>query len=335
MQSGEAGIVIGDASNRVYNSDIYIHRIYGQDKTRDAIKILNGKYNRISVNWVNYCRYAFYIKQESQNVELGENYFYYSLIDFCKKGLYISAPPSGQSAVWAEGTQMCGGGIANCDEHGILIENGANAGGLFVTGFIDNYAISGAMDYVNYMDSTRLGSTLCLKFIRENYCVFHPKDILINPDTGSVSVGSSGKLNILPDITIEREGTDTFRTYDTLVFRGSALIAYRHDNIDEILNSQITTESYRRFVITADGYIAWGPGSADLDTRLYRASSGLLALGTGNGLRVPGAVRTFVKAGAPTDSDIPSPEDGAIVVDSANNRLWVRVGGVWKYVSLT
>jgi hypothetical protein len=54
-----------------------------------------------------------------------------------------------------------------------------------------------------------------------------------------------------------------------------------------------------------------------------------------NYLRVLGAVRTFVKAGAPTDSDIPSPEDGAIVVDSANNRLWVRVGGVWKYVSLT
>jgi hypothetical protein len=54
-----------------------------------------------------------------------------------------------------------------------------------------------------------------------------------------------------------------------------------------------------------------------------------------NCLKVMGAIRTFVKAGAPTDSDIPSPEDGAIVIDSANNRLWVRVNGVWKYVSLT
>ena len=41
------------------------------------------------------------------------------------------------------------------------------------------------------------------------------------------------------------------------------------------------------------------------------------------------------KAGIPTDSDIPVAKDGAQVVDTTNNRLYVRCGGTWKYASLT
>jgi hypothetical protein len=40
---------------------------------------------------------------------------------------------------------------------------------------------------------------------------------------------------------------------------------------------------------------------------------------------------TKVKAGTPVDADwTVAPPDGTIVADSTGNKLWVRVGGVWK-----
>lgn len=43
-----------------------------------------------------------------------------------------------------------------------------------------------------------------------------------------------------------------------------------------------------------------------------------------------------VKAGVPADGDFPStPLDGTQVVDTVNSRLYVRVGGSWKYAGLT
>jgi hypothetical protein len=42
------------------------------------------------------------------------------------------------------------------------------------------------------------------------------------------------------------------------------------------------------------------------------------------------------KAGAPTDADfVTTPPNGTLAVDTTNNRLYVRVGGTWKYSSLT
>ena len=42
-----------------------------------------------------------------------------------------------------------------------------------------------------------------------------------------------------------------------------------------------------------------------------------------------------VKAGTPSDSDFDNPVDGLMVVDSSGTKIWVRVGGAWKYASLT
>ena len=48
------------------------------------------------------------------------------------------------------------------------------------------------------------------------------------------------------------------------------------------------------------------------------------------------AAATLQKAGIPTDADWTSaPPDGTIVADSTNNRIYVRVGGAWKYAALT
>jgi hypothetical protein len=48
-----------------------------------------------------------------------------------------------------------------------------------------------------------------------------------------------------------------------------------------------------------------------------------------------GSVKAKVKAGAPSDADFPEAEDGLVVADTTNNRIWVRVGGVWRYAALT
>ena len=48
------------------------------------------------------------------------------------------------------------------------------------------------------------------------------------------------------------------------------------------------------------------------------------------------AAATLQKAGIPADADWTSaPPDGTIVADSTNNRIYVRVGGIWKYATLT
>lgn len=51
---------------------------------------------------------------------------------------------------------------------------------------------------------------------------------------------------------------------------------------------------------------------------------------------IPQGVRTFVKAGAPVDTDFSDYSDGMLAVDTTNNRLYVRTGGgFWKYATLT
>jgi hypothetical protein len=50
---------------------------------------------------------------------------------------------------------------------------------------------------------------------------------------------------------------------------------------------------------------------------------------------VGGAIATGIKAGIPVDGDVTNPFDGMIRIDSTNSRIYVRVGGVWKYAALT
>jgi len=47
-------------------------------------------------------------------------------------------------------------------------------------------------------------------------------------------------------------------------------------------------------------------------------------------------ITTKVKAGTPGDGDFTvTPADGTFAVDSTANKIWVRVGGTWKYAALT
>jgi hypothetical protein len=51
--------------------------------------------------------------------------------------------------------------------------------------------------------------------------------------------------------------------------------------------------------------------------------------------RLVGGVATKVKAGTPVDGDFSAtPPDGTLVADTTGNKIWVRVGGVWKGVTV-
>lgn len=50
---------------------------------------------------------------------------------------------------------------------------------------------------------------------------------------------------------------------------------------------------------------------------------------------VPGGVSTRSKAGIPADADLEWVRDNTMVVDSTNNRLYIRVNGTWKFAALT
>jgi hypothetical protein len=55
-------------------------------------------------------------------------------------------------------------------------------------------------------------------------------------------------------------------------------------------------------------------------------------------VQMPGGVTTLIKAGAVTDADFATGQatpDGTLAVDSADNRLYVRVAGTWRSVALS
>jgi hypothetical protein len=70
------------------------------------------------------------------------------------------------------------------------------------------------------------------------------------------------------------------------------------------------------------------------DVSLYRAAADRLQ--TDDHFAATLGVATKVKAGTPADTDwAAAPPDGTLVADSTAGKLWVRVGGVWKGVTVT
>ncbi len=44
--------------------------------------------------------------------------------------------------------------------------------------------------------------------------------------------------------------------------------------------------------------------------------------------------RMRCKAGVPNDADMAAPVDGAVIIDTTNSRIYVRIGGAWKQVGV-
>jgi hypothetical protein len=128
---------------------------------------------------------------------------------------------------------------------------------------------------------------------------------------------------------------------DTNLYRSAADILQSDDTIrstraavaNTAFSAKTDADGSSRLRIEAGGKMEWGDGTT-VDTNLYRAAANQLksddlilsALGI--------AVKT--KAGAPVDGDYGAElQDGIIVQDITNHRLYVRSNGLWKYAAQT
>lgn len=104
------------------------------------------------------------------------------------------------------------------------------------------------------------------------------------------------------------------------------------------LTIKLTSDTQERFIVRASGQLEWGPGgSTSPDTNLYR--QGVEYLRTDDAFYANSGLGTKTKAGIPTDSDIPDAVESSsiamLIVDTSNNRLYVRCAGTWRYAALT
>jgi hypothetical protein len=127
---------------------------------------------------------------------------------------------------------------------------------------------------------------------------------------------------------------------DTILYRASAK-NLRTDSMltmaaalatNGAFGSYVSGDSNYRWYTLADGDFWWGSGSGPPDTILYRNSANHLK--TDDQFTASGALVTKTKAGIPSDGDLQTVEDGALLVDTNNNRLYVRTNGLWMYATL-
>lgn len=91
-------------------------------------------------------------------------------------------------------------------------------------------------------------------------------------------------------------------------------------------------DANRRLAVDDQGKLQWSDGTAAPDTDLLRSAATRLAT---TAKFDPTSLNLQTKAGAPVDGDMASgAQDGDIAIDTTNSRLYVRIGGVWKYVDV-
>ena len=91
----------------------------------------------------------------------------------------------------------------------------------------------------------------------------------------------------------------------------------------EAFTVKLDAESTERIIITADGKMTWGSGSATGDTTLYRSAANTLK--TDDTFEASAGVVTMADADTPTASL----SDGALAVDTTNDLFYFRSGGAW------
>jgi hypothetical protein len=156
------------------------------------------------------------------------------------------------------------------------------------------------------------------------------------------SVQADGRMfwgpgNAAQDVNLYRSGAATIRTDNNFTVGNFAtflnIAAVTRSLPADCLYIKATGDAQPRISLVNSPRIDFGAGgSTAVDTNLYRGAADRLKtddLFDATTL----ALATKVKAGTPVDADwAVAPPDGTIVADSTGNKLWVRVGGVWKGV---
>lgn len=96
---------------------------------------------------------------------------------------------------------------------------------------------------------------------------------------------------------------------------------------DEAISARVNGDSVARFRVDAGGRLTWSDGTNAGDTILYRDSADLLK--TDDVFQSSAGIVTLTTSGTPTTSLA----DGAIAIDTTNDKLFFRSSSAWTEVS--
>lgn len=145
---------------------------------------------------------------------------------------------------------------------------------------------------------------------------------------GGNPVGAAALPITGPDALTYIQGKPLFTGPNDLIFSASGAIFFQ-TNIDGAWKWKIDKVTGAWIPFGTNNAADIGDGSYCVRNILF----GGILWPRGSG-RETGVVQNRIKAGIPTDADMPSfgASDGMLVVDTQNNKIWVRVTGVWKGV---
>lgn len=96
---------------------------------------------------------------------------------------------------------------------------------------------------------------------------------------------------------------------------------------DEAISARVNNDTHPRVRIDAGGRLTWSSGSAAGDTTLYRISANTLY--TDDVFQAALGLVTLTTNGAP----VASLPDGALAIDTTNNKFYFRSSSSWTEVS--
>lgn len=164
--------------------------------------------------------------------------------------------------------------------------------------------------------------------VKAAWCRFLYIDGLLWGDAESYHDAGNNVIVRFGPNTYSTTGTDASPTRDTTTRTQTYEGATSAGNV---LNSQVTSDTNKRWNLYAGGKMEWGPGTAATDTNLYRQSTGLLQ--SDHRIKAIDGITTKTKAGAVTDADFTNtPQDGTLAVDTTNSVLYLRAAGAWTSV---
>lgn len=96
---------------------------------------------------------------------------------------------------------------------------------------------------------------------------------------------------------------------------------------DEAVSVRVSGDEYARLRIDAGGRLVWSSGASAGDTNLFRTSANLLK--TDDALQAALGLITLTTSGVP----VAALPDGAMAVDSTNDKFYFRSNSTWQEVS--
>lgn len=96
---------------------------------------------------------------------------------------------------------------------------------------------------------------------------------------------------------------------------------------DEAISARVNGDNYARVRIDAGGRLTWSSGASTGDTNLYRISANTLY--TDDVFQAALGLVTLATSGTPTAALA----DGALAVDTTNNKFYFRSSSQWQEVS--